>query len=108
MALGGALVDQGIAVTAPVTAADARAADTYLTGAPGLSVVPGEPLPVGAPQQGITARLGELLDLLGVDLYRDYRDEVQPDALPLPVLAGLLAGDRTAFGWLEGAGGAGA
>ena len=55
-----------------------------------------------------TDRTVTLHSLLGVDLYRDYRDEVQPDALPLPVLAGLLAGDRTAFGWLEGAGGAGA
>jgi hypothetical protein len=108
MALGGALVDQGIAVTAPATAADAEAGRAYLAGAPGLFVVPHEPVPVGDPGTGITARLGELLDHLGIELYRDYRDEVRPDTRPLPLLAGLLAGDADAFASLEGAGAPGA
>jgi hypothetical protein len=106
LALGGALVDRGIAATAPVTAQDTAAARAYLTSAPGLFAVPDEPRPRSAPQQGITARLGELLEHLGVDLYRDYRDEVRPDTLPLTLLAGLLAGDERAFASLEGAGAA--
>jgi hypothetical protein len=57
--------------------------------------------------QGITARLAALLDWLGVDLYRAYCDEVRPDSLPLPHLAGLLAGAGDAFASLEGAGGTG-
>jgi hypothetical protein len=108
MALGGALIDQGIAVWAPATAADAEAGRAYLASAPGLFVVPHDPVPLNDPGTGITARLGELLDHLGVDMYRDYRDEVRPDALPLPLLAGLLAGDREAFASLEGAGAPGA
>jgi hypothetical protein len=108
VALGGALLDRGIAVTAPVSAEDAAAAQAYLTSARGLSVVPAEPRPPNASRAGITARLGELLDRLGVDLYRDYRDEVRPDTRPLALLAGLLAGDDRAFASLEGAGGAGA
>jgi hypothetical protein len=111
VALGGALVDQGIAVTAPVTPEDARAARAHLAGAPGLGVVPDASHPVGARGQGITERLAALLGWLGVDLYRAYCDEVGPDALPLPLLAGLLAGAGEAFASLserEGAGGAGA
>jgi hypothetical protein len=108
MALGGALADHGIAATAPATAQDAEAALAYLAGAPGLGEVPRAPAPLTGPRRGIADRLAELLDNLGVDMYRDYRDEARPDTLPLPLLAGLLAGDREAFAALEGAGGAGA
>jgi hypothetical protein len=108
LALGGALADHGIAATAPVTAPDAVAARAYLAGAPGLREVPHAPAPPTGSRRGLAARLAELLDDLGVALYRDYRDEVRPDTLALPVLAGLLAGAGEAFASLEGAGGAGA